>query len=109
MKKRLQNVKYLFEKIYKKPVSQVNLLQAEVPDVCEVIQNKRGSAPGMIFHKDNTIYISMPGVPYEMQGIMERCDSYTWKNIFNCPLLFISTILTAGIGESALAEIIAGF
>jgi len=43
----LQNVKYLFEQVFKRPVSAINLLQAEVPDVCEVIQNKRGSAPGM--------------------------------------------------------------
>ena len=71
MKRLLQNVKYLFEKVFKRPVSAVNLLQAEVPDVCEVIQNKRGSAPGMIFHKGKTIFISMPGVPYEMKGIME--------------------------------------
>src|SRR6185437_13861247 len=42
----LENVKFLFEKIYHKPISEVNLKQAEVPDVCEVIQNKRGSAPG---------------------------------------------------------------
>ncbi|MEO7119849.1 MAG: competence/damage-inducible protein A, partial [Ginsengibacter sp.] len=46
----LKNVKYLFESIFKRPVSEVNLKQAEVPDVCEVIQNKRGSAPGMIFN-----------------------------------------------------------
>ncbi|HXS57766.1 MAG TPA: CinA family nicotinamide mononucleotide deamidase-related protein [Hanamia sp.] len=104
----LQNVKYLFEKIYKKPVSQVNLLQAEVPDVCEVIQNHRGSAPGMVFHKDNTIYISMPGVPYEMQGIMSDVIPYLEKH-FQLPAIIHRTILTAGIGESALAEIIADF
>jgi nicotinamide-nucleotide amidase len=56
----LDNVNYLFQQIYHKPVSEVNLKQAEVPDVCEVIQNKRGSAPGMIFQKDGTIFISMP-------------------------------------------------
>lgn len=104
----LKNVKYLFEKIYKKPVSQVNLLQAEVPDVCEVIQNKRGSAPGMIFHKGKTIFISMPGVPYEMQGIMNDVIPYL-KTRFELPVIIHRTILTSGIGESALAEIIADF
>jgi nicotinamide-nucleotide amidase len=104
----LENVKYLFEKIYKKPVSQVNLLQAEVPDVCEVIQNKRGSAPGMIFKRNNTIFVSMPGVPYEMQGIMNELIPYLQKQ-FELPSIFHRTILTAGIGESALAEIIADF
>ena len=104
----LENVKYLFEKIYKKPVSQVNLLQAEVPDVCEVVQNKRGSAPGMIFKRNNTIFVSMPGVPYEMQGIMNELIPYLQKQ-FELPSIFHRTILTAGIGESALAEVIADF
>ncbi len=104
----LQNVKYLFESIYKKPVSEVNLMQAQVPDVCEVIQNKRGSAPGMIFHKDNTIIVSMPGVPYEMQGIMNDLLPMLQKQ-FQLPGIFHRTILTAGIGESALAEQIKDF
>ncbi len=105
----LENVKYLFEKIFKKPASAVNLMQAEVPDVCEVIQNKRGSAPGMIFHKGETIFISMPGVPFEMKGIMEDAVIHILKEKFNLPAIFHRTILTAGIGESALAEIIKGF
>ncbi len=104
----LQNVRNLFERIYKKPASQVNLSQAEVPDVCEVIQNKRGSAPGMVFHKGNTIYVSMPGVPYEMQGIMEEVIPMLQKE-FHLPAIIHRTILTAGIGESALAAMIVDF
>ncbi|MEO9022072.1 MAG: competence/damage-inducible protein A [Ginsengibacter sp.] len=104
----LQNVKYLFEKIYHKPVNDVNLKQGEVPDVCEVIQNKRGSAPGMLFQKGGTVFISMPGVPYEMQGIMEDVLR-DLVNRFQLPEIIHRTILTAGIGESAIAEIIAGF
>jgi nicotinamide-nucleotide amidase len=105
----LQNVKYLFEQVFKRPVSAVNLLQAEVPDVCEIIQNKRGTAPGMIFHKGKTLYISMPGVPYEMQGIMEASVIPMLKEKFELPVIVHRTILTAGIGESALAEVIKGF
>ena len=105
----LKNVKYLFEKVFKRPVSAVNLAQAEVPDVCEVIQNKRGSAPGMIFYKENTIYISMPGVPYEMKGIMEDSVIPLLKEKFELPVIVHRTMLTAGIGESALAEIIKDF
>ncbi len=105
----LENVKYLFEKIFKRSVSEVNLKQAEVPDVCEVIQNKRGSAPGMIFHKNDTIYISMPGVPYEMKGMMEASVIPVLKNKYQLPSIIHRTILTAGIGESALAEIIKDF
>ena len=104
----LENVKFLFEKIYHKPISEVNLKQAEVPDVCEVIQNKRGSAPGMVFQKNGTIFISMPGVPYEMQGIMEDVIPMLEKR-FALPAIIHRTILTAGIGESALAEMIKDF
>ncbi len=105
----LENVKYLFEKIFKRPATDVNLLQAEVPDVCEVIQNRRGSAPGMIFHKSNTIFISMPGVPYEMKGMIHDAVIPMLKAKFELPLILHRTILTAGIGESALAEIIKDF
>lgn len=105
----LINVKYLFEKIFKRPITQVNLLQAEVPDVCEVIQNKRGSAPGMVFHKGNTIFISMPGVPYEMKGMMEKTVIPMLKEKYQLPIISHKTLLTAGIGESALAEVIKDF
>jgi len=104
----LENVKFLFEKIYHKPISDVIFKQAEVPDVCEVLQNKRGSAPGMIFQKDGTIFVSMPGVPYEMQGIMDDLIPY-FENRFQLPTIIHKTILTAGIGESSLAEIIKNF
>jgi len=105
----LANVKYLFEKVFKRSISAVNLMQAEVPDVCDIIQNKRGSAPGMVFYKGNTIYISMPGVPYEMKGIMEDAVIPLLKEKFQLPVIVHRTMLTAGIGESALAEIIKDF
>jgi nicotinamide-nucleotide amidase len=58
----LTNVKNIFEVILKRPMIERNLKQAEVPDVCKVIQNKRGTAPGMWFEKDGKVFISMPGV-----------------------------------------------
>ncbi len=105
----LKNVKYLFESIFKRPVSEVNLKQAEVPDVCEVIQNKRGSAPGMIFNQEGKIFISMPGVPYEMKGMIEESVIPLLKSKFKLPAIVHRTLLSAGIGESALAEIIKDF
>ncbi|MBA2250948.1 MAG: CinA family nicotinamide mononucleotide deamidase-related protein [Chitinophagaceae bacterium] len=108
----LENVKYLFETIFKRPVTDVNLKQAEVPDVCTVIQNKRGSAPGMWFEKNGNdgeiIFISMPGVPHEMKGMMEEVVPML-KNKFVLPVIIHKTLLTAGIGESALAEKIKDF
>jgi nicotinamide-nucleotide amidase len=104
----LENVKYLFEKVFKRPVTGVNLKQAEVPDVCTVIHNKRGTAPGMWFEKDEKIFVSMPGVPNEMQGMMkEVIERLTGR--FALPVIVHKTLLTAGIGESMLAEVIKDF
>lgn len=107
-KKALENVHYLYHKIYKKEISKVNLAQAQVPACCEVIQNKRGSAPCMIFRKNKTFVISMPGVPYEMEGIMEDVIHYLQKQ-FDLPKILHKTIITHGIGESSLAELIRDF
>ena len=104
----LQNVKYLFEKVFKRPVTEVNRKQAEVPDVCTVIQNKRGTAPGMWFEKDEKIFVSMPGVPNEMQGMMKEVIEKV-KSKFELPIIIHKTLLTAGIGESMLAEHIKDF
>ena len=66
----LENVKNIFIKILNRPLIERNLKQAEVPASCIVIQNKRGTAPGMLFEKDGKIIVSMPGVPHEMKGMM---------------------------------------
>ena len=104
----LQNVIYLFTKVFKREVTEVNLKQAEVPDVCTVIQNKRGTAPGMWFEKDEKIFVSMPGVPNEMQGMMEEVIERL-KGKFKLPVIIHRTLLTAGIGESMLAEMVKDF
>ncbi|MEO6454165.1 MAG: CinA family nicotinamide mononucleotide deamidase-related protein [Ginsengibacter sp.] len=107
--KALQNVKYLFEKVFKRPMIESNLKQAEVPDVCTVLQNKRGTAPGMWFNKNGKIFISMPGVPFEMKGMMT--DDIIPKLIqqFTLPSIIHKTLLTAGVGESFLAEQLKNF
>lgn len=107
-KEALENVHYLFDNVYKKPISAVNLAQAEVPANCEVIQNKRGSAPCMIFKKNKTYVISMAGVPYEMEGIMQDVIAFLQQH-FNLPKILHKTIVTHGIGESSLAEMISTF
>lgn len=105
----LANVKNIFENILKRPLIERNLKQAEVPDVCRVIQNKRGTAPGMWFTKNEKIFISMPGVPHEMKGMM--IHDILPSLIQQLPLQPIThrTLLTAGIGESFLAERIQDF
>lgn len=105
----LQNVKTIFEKYIKRPMLDVNLKQAEVPDVCKVIQNKRGTAPGMWFEKDTKIFVSMPGVPNEMKGMMTDFVLPRLPSMFLLPAVVHRTLLTAGIGESYIADRIKDF
>jgi nicotinamide-nucleotide amidase len=100
----LQNVKTIFSKLSNRPVLERNLKQAEVPDTCRVIQNKRGTAPGMWFEKEGKIYVSMPGVPHEMQGMMTDHVLPGLAAWFKTPYILHRTLLTAGVGESVLAE-----
>ena len=95
----LQNVITIFKKYINRPMLEVNLKQAEVPDVCTVIQNKRGTAPGMLFEKDGKIFISMPGVPNEMKGMMTDFVLPRLPAMFPLPAVVHRTLLTAGIGE----------
>ena len=99
----LEIVKDIFAK-YKAPLLEVNMQQAMVPINCEVILNQQGTAPGMLFRKDNKIFISMPGVPYEMMNLMNSTVLPLIKEEFKLPAVYHQTILTAGVGESFLAE-----
>src|SRR5882757_8113004 len=105
----LANVKHIFEKVLNRPMIGRNLQQAEVPDTCTVIPNKRGTAPGMWFEKDGRIFVSMPGVPHEMKGMMSDSVIPALKNFFKLPFIAHRTLLTVGIGESFLADHIAAF
>ena len=104
----LANVKRIFERL-QRPMIERNLGQAEVPDVCTVIPNKRGTAPGMWFEKDGRIFVSMPGVPHEMKGMMTDTVIPTLRQHFSLPFIAHRTLLTAGIGESFLADHIRDF
>ena len=103
-----QNVINIFTKL-KRPMIERNSMQAEVPDVCTVIQNKRGTAPGMLFNKDGKIFVSMPGVPHEMKGMMEDDVIPHLTTQFKLPVIIHCTLLTAGVGESFLAELVQDF
>jgi nicotinamide-nucleotide amidase len=104
----LENVKAIFQKI-NRPVQEVNLRQAEVPENCKVLPNKRGTAPGMWFKKGNVIYVSLPGVPHEMKGLMMDSVLPLLKQTFSLPHIEHRTLLLAGKGESEVAEIIREF
>ncbi len=104
----LHNVRTIFEKL-KRPLIERNLKQAEVPDVCTVLQNKRGTAPGMWFEKDGKVFVSMPGVPHEMKGIMIHDVLPGLQKKWELLPIVHRTLMTAGIGESFLAERIQEF
>jgi nicotinamide-nucleotide amidase len=102
----LNNVLKIFEK-YNRPMLEINRLQAQVPGNCEVIVNKNGTAPGMWFDVAGKVYVSMPGVPFEMMYMMEEEVIPKLKASFKLPFIIHKTILTAGEGESYLSERIA--
>ena len=109
----LEHIKFLFEKVYHRPVAAMlerNLKQAEVPDVCLVLHNERGTAPGMWFENpEKKIFISMPGVPHEMQGLMINEVLPRLQQNFHLPEIIHRTAFTFGMGESMIAERIKDF
>lgn len=97
------------EKIFKargRTVTDINRRQAEVPEKCHVIRNNNGTAPGMWFEREGKIFVSMPGVPYEMKAMMQREILPELQSRFNNEAIFHKTVLTQGIGESFLADMI---
>ena len=83
---------------------EVNTQQAALPKACNILFNANGTAPGMWFEKDGKIVVSLPGVPYEMKGIMIDEVFPRLVDRFKPEALYYRTIHTQGIGESFLAE-----
>jgi nicotinamide-nucleotide amidase len=98
------HVKELIEGFYKRPITQLNRDQALVPSKCEVLFNKMGTAPGMWMKKDKTVFISLPGVPYEMKYLIENKIVPKIVKEYKRPFILHKTILTYGQGESLVAE-----
>jgi len=85
-------------------ISDVNKKQAEVPECATVMPNHNGTAPGMWFEKDGRIYVSMPGVPFEMKGIMTDYILPNLTKLITNQAIYHKTVLTQGMGESMVAE-----
>lgn len=127
----LDHIRYLFTKVFRRPEALLerNFKQAEVPDNCHVLFNRRGTAPGMWFEQSwpegqtlipaeeatilqagsRRIIISLPGVPHEMKGLMENEVIPRLQQSFVLPAIVHKTLLTAGQGESLLAEMLVDF
>ncbi len=108
-----ENVRNIFENIIKRPFTERNKKQAEVPDICTVIQNKRGTAPGMIFFENiggkEKTFVSMPGVPHEMKGMMTDDVIPLLQKKYTNAHIGHRTLLVAAIGESTLADMLIDF
>lgn len=104
----LAHVTDIFQKLGR-PMTSRNAAQAEVPEICEVLPNMRGTAPGMWFEKDGVIYVSLPGVPHEMKGLMTSCVVPKILETFSLPAVVHRTLLTAGQGESNIADRLSDF
>ncbi len=107
-----QNVINIFTNL-NRPVTERNLKQAEVPASCTVLQNLRGTAPGMWFEINESgrkvSYISLPGVPHEMKGLMIHSVIPRLKKSLELPSVVHRTLITSGIGESSIADILVDF
>jgi len=98
------HVKKLIEGYYNRPITEMNRQQAYVPSKCTVLFNEVGTAPGMLMVKEQTTFVSLPGVPYEMKYLItEKLLPYI-KEQFKLEAIVHKTVLTVGIGESLLAE-----
>lgn len=107
----LKHIEYLFQNVFKHktPLLQRNVMQAEVPDVCTVLHNEKGTAPGMWFEKktaagEKKFFISLPGVPHEMKWLMLQKVIPQLKKKFIFPAILHRTAITYGMGESSVAE-----
>ncbi|MCF0052033.1 competence/damage-inducible protein A [Dyadobacter sp. LJ53] len=90
-------------------MTELNIQQAALPKNCTYIPNLWGTAPGMWFEKDNVVYVSLPGVPYEMKSLMEFEILPRLKAKFVSNIIQHKSVRTIGIGESFLAEKIASW
>lgn len=91
------------------PMNENNRRQAEVPESCRILKNATGTAPGMWFEKDGTIFISMPGVPYEMKYLMTEHVLPELNKRFTSQIIIHRNIMTYGTFEAKLAEMLTGF
>lgn len=87
-----------------RPMTELNRQQAAVPSRCTYLANKTGTAPGMWFERNGTVFVSMPGVPHEMKYLMSNEVIPRLKTFFETPIIYHKMIRTIGVGESFLAE-----
>ena len=100
----LKNIERIWRDYIKLPLSQVNIDQALIPSKAKALMNLHGSAPGMWIEKENKVFISLPGVPFEMKSLFTDQVIPKLQSQYKLPYIIHKTLLTQGLGESMLAE-----
>ena len=100
----LRHIEELFKKYISTPISDLNREQAMVPSKATVLHNEFGTAPGLWIKKGETAYVSLPGVPYEMRNLITKAVLPKIVEEYERPHIVHKTIMTYGLGESAIAE-----
>lgn len=100
----LNHIEQLFKKYISTPISDLNRKQALVPSKATVLHNPNGTAPGLWMKKGNTAFISLPGVPFEMRNLITETVLPKIIQEYKRPHIFHKTIMTYGLGESAIAN-----
>lgn len=100
----LAHVEDIFTKYVSTPILEANKSQAWIPSQSIPLHNEYGTAPGMWFENNDVVYISMPGVPYEMKAILTEQALPRLQDRFRTPFIIHKTVLTYGLGESAIAD-----
>jgi len=98
-----EHIKYLFAKI-KYQYTDLDLQQAMLPSTSTILKNNLGTASGMWFYERDTVFVSMPGVPNEMKGLMKYDVLPKLQKMFDLPIIIHKNIITYGMGESKIAE-----
>lgn len=104
----IAHIKEMFKKL-DHPFNEVQRYQAQLPSKATLLKNNFGTAPGMWFYENNTVFISLPGVPYEMKGLITNEVLPRIQKQFKLPFIIHKTIMTYGAGESMIAERIENF
>tara|TARA_B100000575_G_scaffold135121_1_gene107729 strand:- start:10405 stop:11646 length:1242 start_codon:yes stop_codon:yes gene_type:complete len=102
----LDHIEEIFKKYVTTPINDQNRKQALLPSKAKIFKNNYGTASGMWFEKNGQVIISLPGVPFEMKSLMTKEVIPKLQNHFTRPFIIHKTIITYGLGESAIAEII---
>ncbi len=103
-----EKMKQIFEKRGAQ-VLEINRSQAMIPKDCIMLPNMRGTAQGMWFERDGVVFISMPGVPHEMKHLVEKQVVPRLQQKFSFPKIIHANIMTAGAGESMVANMLSTF